>query len=236
MPRRLWLLLALALVLTALALVWQWLATDDALTPHRLRDALQWLGDWRDSPWATPLVAAIYVGASLAVFPLVILVAATGLIFGPWWGLLYAFVGTMLAAVVTFWIGRWLGRDTLMRHGGRRLNKLADAFSGRGIRTIVIVDLLPLAPFTLTNMAAGAFRIRFRDYLIGTVIGIAPGLVSVTLVGSQLGALATAEGIAGIAIATVIILAAVGLAAAARHYAARAKRTSRAENAGNKAS
>jgi hypothetical protein len=68
------------------------------------------------------------------------------------------------------------------------------------------------------------------------VIGIAPGLVSVTLVGSQLGALATAEGIAGIAIATVIILAAVGLAAAARHYAARAKRPSRAEDTGDKTS
>lgn len=227
MPRRLWLLLALALTLTALALVWQWLAADDALTPHRLREALQWLSAWRGSAWAPALVVTIYVAASLAVFPLVVLVTATGLIFGPWWGLLYAFTGTLLAAIVTFWVGHWLGRNTLMRYGGNRLNRLADAFSGRGIRTVVIVDLLPLAPFTLTNMAAGAFRIRFRDYLVGTVIGIAPGLVSVTLVGSQLTALATAEGITGIAVAVAIILAAIGVAAAARHLAARSRRQRR---------
>ncbi len=223
MPKRLWLLLALTFVLAAVALLWQWLAADDALTPERLRAALEHMTAWRGTAWAPALLVLIYIAASLAVFPLVILVTATGLIFGPWWGLLYAFVGTLLAAIVTFWAGRWLGRDTLMRYGGQRLNRVADAFSGRGTRTMIIVGLLPLAPFTLTNMAAGAFRIRFWDYLTGTMIGIAPGLAGVTLVGSQFTALLTAEGLVGIAVAVAVILVAVGGIALVRHFATRDK-------------
>ena len=43
-------------------------------------------------------------------------------------------------------------------------------------------------------MLAGAFHLRFRDYMIGSTLGIVPGLAGVTLLGSQLGALATASG------------------------------------------
>ncbi|MCA1769504.1 MAG: VTT domain-containing protein, partial [Halomonas sp.] len=64
--------------------------------------------------------------------------------------------------------------------------------SRRGIRTMTVINLLPLAPFTLTNMMAGAFHLRFRDYMIGSTLGIVPGLAVVTLLGSQLGALVTA--------------------------------------------
>ncbi|MDZ7809559.1 MAG: hypothetical protein U5L11_04595 [Arhodomonas sp.] len=37
---------------------------------------------------------------------------------------------------------------------------------------MIVVSLLPLAPFTVTNLVAGAFHLRFRDYMLGTLIGI----------------------------------------------------------------
>lgn len=58
---------------------------------------------------------------------------------------------------------------------------------------MALINLLPLAPFTLTNLLAGAFHLRFRDYLLGSTIGIVPGLAAVTLLGSQLGALIAAR-------------------------------------------
>lgn len=42
-------------------------------------------------------------------------------------------------------------------------------------------------------MMAGAFHLRFRDYMIGSTLGILPGLAGVTLLGSQLGQLAAAD-------------------------------------------
>ncbi|WP_129141404.1 TVP38/TMEM64 family protein [Modicisalibacter coralii] len=193
MSRSLGLVIVLVAVLAAFGLLWQWLAMNDALSPQRLLEMAHHAFGWRDSPWAIPIVIAIFVGASLLMFPLSILVAVTGLMFGPVWGFVYSLVGTLLASVITYWIGHKLGRDALLRHGGKRLNGLARHLAGRGVRTMTLVNLLPLAPFTLTNMMAGAFHLRFRDYMIGSLIGIIPGLVGVALLGSQLGELVTAE-------------------------------------------
>jgi len=43
------------------------------------------------------------------------------------------------------------------------------------------VRLVPVAPFTLINLVAGVTRIRFRDYLLGTALGMAPGIFVITL-------------------------------------------------------
>ena len=40
---------------------------------------------------------------------------------------------------------------------------------------MVVVRALPVAPFTIINLIAGASHIAFRDFLLGTVIGMAPG-------------------------------------------------------------
>lgn len=193
MPPSLLITFGVLLALVALGLAWQWLTMQDLLTADMLLALVEGSLAWRDTPWAVLVVMGIYAGASLVMFPLSLLVAATGLLFGPLWGFAYALAGTLTASMLTWWVGRRLGRETLLRHGGPRLHGLSRYLAGRGIRTMTLVNLLPLAPFTLTNMMAGAFRLRFRDYMIGSTLGIAPGLAAVTLLGSQLGELATAD-------------------------------------------
>lgn len=179
--------------LMALALLWQWLAMHDVLTLEQLRAWVAMTPDWRSAPATVLIVMAVYAGALLVMFPLTLLVGLTGLLFGPVWGFAYATAGTLTSSVVSYWVGRRIGREALIAHGGPRLRLMARYLSRRGIRTMTLINLLPLAPFTLTNMLAGAFHLRFRDYLIGSALGIVPGLAAVTLLGSQLGALLTAE-------------------------------------------
>ncbi|WP_104204683.1 TVP38/TMEM64 family protein [Billgrantia saliphila] len=193
MPRSVLLALASLAVLVPLGLLWQWLAANDLLDANTLLALMQGSLAWRDTPWAGAVVVSAYLVASLTMFPLSVLVVLTGLLFGPVWGFIYSFIGTLAGSVVTFWLGRRLGRDALLRHGGTRLHGLSRYLAGRGIRTMTLVSLLPLAPFTLTNMMAGAFHIRFRDYMLGTIIGLTPGLAGIILLGSQLGTLLTAE-------------------------------------------
>ncbi|GHC17305.1 TVP38/TMEM64 family protein [Aidingimonas halophila] len=183
----------LVIVLIAIGASWQWLAFHQHLDAQSLITLAQGSLSWRHASWAILVIMAIYASASLIMFPLSILVAATGLLFGPLWGFLYALGGTLSASIVTYWVGRRLGREALLRYGGQHLHGASRYFAKRGIRTMTIVNLLPLAPFTLTNMMAGAFHLRFFDYLIGSIVGIIPGLVGITLLGSQAGELATAE-------------------------------------------
>ncbi|MBB3231428.1 TVP38/TMEM64 family protein [Halomonas stenophila] len=224
MPRSLGILVIALLALLGLGLLWQWLAMHDLLTVDSLMAIARGSVAWRDTPWAVLVVMVVYAGASLVMFPLSLLVALTGLMFGPWWGFGYALAGTLAASVLTWWVGRRLGRDALLRHGGKHLKGLSRYLSGRGIRTMTLVNLLPLAPFTLTNMMAGAFHLRFRDYMIGSTLGIIPGLAGVTLLGSQLGELATADSRQEVFLSLVGLLAGVALLYGLKRWAERRRR------------
>ncbi|WP_111413640.1 TVP38/TMEM64 family protein [Billgrantia lactosivorans] len=193
MYRKVLLVLAALVTLALLGLLWRWLAANDMFDANRLFGMLQGSLAWRDQPWAGAVVVAVFVAASMVLFPLSVLVVLTGLIFGSVWGFVYSLIGTLLGAIATFWLGRWLGRDALLRYGGRRLVGLSRYLAGRGVRTMTLLNLLPLAPYTLTNLLAGAFHIRFRDYLLGTFIGATPGVAGIILLSSQLGTLLTAR-------------------------------------------
>ncbi|MDR5898203.1 TVP38/TMEM64 family protein [Halomonas vilamensis] len=192
MSRTLSITLGLLTALIAFGLLWQWLAMQDVLTANNLKQWIAQSPQWRDSPWLFLAIIGIYVSSLLVMFPLSILVAVTGLVFGPTWGFIYATLGTLSSSVVSYWVGQRLGREALMTYGGRHLKGMSRYLASRGIRTMTVINLLPLAPFTLTNMMAGAFHLRFRDYMFGSILGIVPGLAAVTLLGSQLGALVTA--------------------------------------------
>jgi uncharacterized membrane protein YdjX (TVP38/TMEM64 family) len=73
------------------------------------------------------------------------------------------------------------------------------------------VRILPVAPFTLVNMVAGASHLRPRDFLIGTALGMLPGIVAVVLFSDRLAAAVfepTAGNFAWFALALVLIAAA----------------------------
>ncbi|MAM87109.1 TVP38/TMEM64 family protein [Allohahella sp. A8] len=180
------------LSLILLALMWRWLGSSGLLNIETLRALVTHVAQWRTAPWMVLAITLVYAGLLLVMFPLSLLVVVTGLVFGPAWGLLYATIGTLASSVVSYWAGHWLGRTALLHYGGRYLTGMAAYLSERGIRTMTIINLLPLAPFTLTNMMAGAFHLNFRDYMIGSALGIVPGLAVVILLGSQLGALFSA--------------------------------------------
>jgi uncharacterized membrane protein YdjX (TVP38/TMEM64 family) len=211
----------LLVAIVLLGIVWHLLQRYELLTQARLSELIGYLRQWRTAPWMFAVVMATYASALLVMFPLSLLVVVTGLLFGPLWGLAYATLGTLTSSVVSYWIGHWLGREALMRYGGRHLRGLSGYLSRRGIRTMTVINLLPLAPFTLTNMLAGAFHLTFRDYMIGSTLGIVPGLAAVILLGSQLGALFTAASVKELILAGVGLAAGVGLLVGLKHYATR---------------
>jgi uncharacterized membrane protein YdjX (TVP38/TMEM64 family) len=110
--------------------------------------------------------------------PVLVLIAVTGIVFGPVLGAAYALAGAIASAAVTYGIGRRLGRDTVRRLAGARLNRISKQLARRGILAIAVVRMLPIAPFTIVNVVAGASHIGLRDFLLGSVIGMLPGILA----------------------------------------------------------
>jgi phospholipase D1/2 len=179
-PRRLIGLGTLAIALALLAVAWRWTPLREYVNLESLVGLARGL---ESLPFTPIAVVASYVVAGLLIIPVMLLIAVTGIVFGPVLGTVYAIAGTMLSAAVTYGIGSWLGRDTVRRLVGPRINRLSKRLAKRGILAMMVVRTLPVAPFTVVNVVAGASHIRFRDYLIGTLLGMLPGIaITVTFV------------------------------------------------------
>jgi len=169
---------ALVCTVAVLAAVWRWTPLHDWLDLNALVD----YADRLDALPGTPLlVIAGYVIAGLLVVPVTVLIAATGLVFGPVLGVVYALMGALASALTTYAIGRKLGRPTVRRLAGPRLNSVSRKLAQRGLLAVVLVRIVPVAPYTIVNLVAGASHIRLGDFLLGTLIGLLPGVLGTVL-------------------------------------------------------
>ncbi len=181
-----WLQLGAALVVVAaLAAAWRWTSLPEWTAPERLSDALE---PYRTRWVGLPLVIGLFVVGELLLFPVLVLVFVCGLAFGPWLGTAYAMTGAVASAVLPFFIGRWIGRQRLVRWGGAPARRLARSLDRKGVVAVYLVRKLP-APFTPVNMLCGACGLSLVDFLLGTFFGMATGIVLITVFGSQIGSL-----------------------------------------------
>lgn len=168
---------ALLLGLLALAAAWRWTPLGDLLTVDRIETLA---GEAAGSTWGFPIAMGGFVAGSLVAVPVTLMIAASALIFGPWQGFCYSLTGGVLSAVVTFGIGNTLGRDAVRRLAGKRINRLSKRLSRRGLLTVITLRIVPVAPFVVINLVAGASHIRFRDFWLGTLLGMAPGALALS--------------------------------------------------------
>ncbi len=145
-------------------------------TPAKHYLSREALGTFLDSSggWA-PLVFILVYTAGVCLFvPGSILTALGAALFGPYRGFLYVWIGAMVGATVSFWIGRSLGREFAASAIGTRLRKYDDAIERNGFATVLYLRLIYF-PFTPMNFGMGLTKVRFRDYCLGTGLGILVG-------------------------------------------------------------
>jgi phosphatidylserine/phosphatidylglycerophosphate/cardiolipin synthase-like enzyme/uncharacterized membrane protein YdjX (TVP38/TMEM64 family) len=134
------------------------------------------------NPWRVPLVLLMFVVASIVSVPILALIGATVVTLGPVLGFIVSASGTMLAASATFGTGRLIGRKPLHRWLGKRLDALEQRVAKRGVIAIALIRKVPVAPFTFVNMLIGALGIAYRDFILGTALGMLPGIAAFAFV------------------------------------------------------
>jgi len=170
------------MLLLGLAAAWRWTPLNEWLD---VQAVFAWIESFKETPLAGGVVVATYVVGSLVLLPVTILIVATAFTFGPVLGFAYALSGCLAGAAVNYLVGRVLGRSALQPERHAWLERWSHRVAQQGVIAIAAVRLLPIAPFTVVNMAAGASHIRFRDFIVGTAFGMAPGILALTLVEQQ---------------------------------------------------
>src|SRR5690606_35529008 len=172
--------------LLAMVLAWSYTPLARWADPEVLMPALAAArGHW----WIYPLLLAAYVVGGLLLFPLTVLLAVTGMILGSLAGFVTALACAMASAWSGYGVGRWAGAESIRNLSGRTFRFIRRGLQNQGTITVAAVRMVPVAPFTVVNMVMGAAGVRMRPYLVGTALGLLPGVVVLTLVGDRLRAL-----------------------------------------------
>ena len=159
--------------------------------------------------WAPVVFILLYAVGMLIGLPGTLFTVAGGLIFGKWFGTLYNVIGAAIGATGAFWIARLLGSEALTNRfsGQKWFKKLNAGLEENGLYYMLFIRLVPLFPFNGVNFGSGLTKISFRDYFIGTAVGIIPGGFVFTNAAAELGESAkTGEFLTGGTIGAFVLL------------------------------
>ncbi|MGD2117997.1 MAG: VTT domain-containing protein [Chromatiales bacterium] len=181
--KRLLLFVLVIAALFALAAAWRWTPLQEWLSPERLQTVL----DSFSSPAVQAAVAISGVTlASLLMVPLTLLAVVAGIAFAGWQAFAYVLAGSLVSSMIAFGAGRVLGQNLIKRGDSGRLQNLSQRIAKRGTVAVAILRMVPIAPFTVFNLVSGASHLGARQFLFGSLLGLAPGLGAVTLFSSSL--------------------------------------------------
>ena len=180
MAQLMWLrVLAVAAICGLCIAAWQWIL----VTPMNPAQVSAWAEPYRHAWYTLPMVMLAFI--ALGLFPVLLLITATGIAFGPVLGPIYALAGCLASASIGFAVGRWLGVRRVERLGGEWTKRVTRALHRNTTLAVFFVRKVP-APFTLVNIAIGASTVRYLDFIVGTLLGMGVMVIALAGFGYQL--------------------------------------------------
>jgi uncharacterized membrane protein YdjX (TVP38/TMEM64 family) len=173
----------LALVTVALALAWRYTPLADVLTAERISN---WSRSVQGRKWAPVVLVLAYTPAAFLLFPRPLLTLASIITFGPWLGIGYSVAGVLAAALVTYYAGRRMDYERVRRLAGDKLDPASRVLRRHGVLAIFALNMVPVPPFAVQGMIAGAIKIKVWQYALGTLLSLAPTAVAWMIFGDQL--------------------------------------------------
>jgi uncharacterized membrane protein YdjX (TVP38/TMEM64 family) len=136
-----------------------------------------------------PLLFGMMIIQAIAIpIPSELVLIAGGLAFDFPWGWLVGALGSIVAAVIGFYIAQKGGRGLAIKLVGERGINFADNWFNRwGAWAILLGRFAPFIPFDAISYSAGLTSMKMKKFLIPTVIGTLPRTLFYTLLGTSFG-------------------------------------------------
>ena len=158
--------------------------------------------------WSYLLFVLAFVFLAMFPIPSTLWMLLGGSLFGPLLGTMLNVFSATVAAVLAFVIGRFLARDYVLAHAGRRVRMVMRGVDAEGWRVVAMTRLIPVFPFAPTNYALGLTGIPLFSYGWTTAIALIPNSAAYTWLGH-----ATRQAISGAESLIQILLAVLALLA-----------------------
>lgn len=217
-------LAAVSAALLLLLLAWSHTPLAGLADPEAIVQMLYGVrGEW----WIYPAILAAFVFGGMILVPVTVLIAVTGLLLGPWAGWFTAILGSMLSGWAGHAAGRGLGGSSVQHISGRAFRAVSRALKKRGILAVAALRMVPVAPYTVVNMAMGAAGVPSRTFLAGTFIGLLPATFVLTMLGDRMREVWRDPELANVALVVLVIVLWLGLAFALQQLVTRLRNRGR---------
>jgi uncharacterized membrane protein YdjX (TVP38/TMEM64 family) len=115
-----------------------------------------------------------------------LLTMGAGFIYGPIWGTVLVSPASVVGATLAFLVGRFVAREWVARRiaSSPKFAAIDEAIGRRGFYIVFLIRLSPVFPFTLLNYALGLTRVKLRDYIVASFLGMIPGTFLYVYLGS----------------------------------------------------
>jgi uncharacterized membrane protein YdjX (TVP38/TMEM64 family) len=172
-------LVLLAALVGAVVLLMVAQGFDSASPTRRFLGVL--LSDVQDPHWGLLYVLLAYAAGTLFFAPITAMFVATSLALSPVLGFLYCLLGGLFGGSLAYGTGRLLGTRPLAHFRGPRVQRLSREVERRPLRSVLIARFLPVGNFTLINLLLGSLRVPYWAFASGTLLGMMPGVLGITL-------------------------------------------------------
>ena len=145
------------------------------------------LNDTKESYTKTFIVILIiYVIKTIVmVIPLNVLYIAAGMILPPLYAVIISYIGVTVEMALGFFIGRRIKQTNTFKKLGKNkyANKVMEFGSSNSILSSMLVRIVKGPPADLTSILMGSTGMNYPQYILGTLIGITPGMIPVIFMG-----------------------------------------------------
>lgn len=151
----------------------------DGLSPSDIKEYVMSFGIY-----APIIYIILFTVVPLTLFPDSILAIASGMIFGLLGGFVFTMIGALCGASLAFYLARYLGKG-ILKPLTNRLEGVNKKIKANGFMVIFLLRLIPLFPFDVISYSAGLSDVKYRDYILATMVGTIPGIFVFTNIGDK---------------------------------------------------
>jgi uncharacterized membrane protein YdjX (TVP38/TMEM64 family) len=132
-------------------------------------------------------IAVFVMRTFFVIFPYTIMVVIGGKIFGPFLGIILSIISVFISSTAAFYLSRHFGFKFIEKRLKGRLYSIENKIEKNGLKLIFLMRLSMLFPFDIISFTAGVTKIKYRKFILGTILGVIPETVSLNFLGSNIG-------------------------------------------------
>jgi len=170
--------LKILLVIGIIFLIWKTFKLEEYTQPKKV---VEFFEPHKDGLAGFFIIMLFYIIGGLVIFPITLIIIITALLFDPIYAFFYAIIGSLISSYITYFLGEILFHDIIRKLAGNKIHVLNKYLKKQSILIIAGIRLLPVAPFSIINMICGATKVKPLIFIIGTAIGMFPGILGLTV-------------------------------------------------------